>query len=42
MDSSRDEQLPESPAGLLAFARGRRAEADQAEADLLQAAWRGR
>jgi hypothetical protein len=38
MTTSRDEQLPDAPAELLAFARERRKQADQAEADLLQAA----
>ena len=46
MTSSRDDAeptpqptpLPETPAGLLGFARRRRAEADRAEADLLRAA----
>jgi hypothetical protein len=38
MTSSRDEQLPDSAAELLGFARGRRVQAGRAEADLMQAA----
>src|SRR5919112_357303 len=38
MSSSRDQQLPDGPSELLAFARDQRAAADAAEANLVQAA----